>query len=93
VDKALAEAEVLGITDKSALALIEAQAYPHFLDIMAMLFVLNIAIMLIIGKLNPRKEAFVQEYTKQVDITPWKYVKQAGIAICVIVMGVYIYFA
>ena len=75
------------------LVLAEAQAYPHFLDIMAILFVLNIIIMLIIGKLKPREEAYVQEYTKQVDITPWKYVKQAGIVICILVVSVYIYFA
>jgi SSS family solute:Na+ symporter len=50
-------------------------------------------IMLLIGKLKPRKEPFVHQYTKQVDITPWKYVNKVGIAICVIVIGVYIYFA
>lgn len=93
VNKALANAEVSGITDQATLALIKAQAYPHFLDVMAILFVLNIVIMLIIGKLKPRKEPFVQEYTKQVDITPWKYTKQTGIAICIIVISVYIYFA
>ena len=93
IDKALANAAAVGITDQTALALIKAQAYPHFLDVMAILFVLNIIIMLVIGKLKPMKEPFVQEYTKQVDITPWKYTKQAGIAICVIVIGVYIYFA
>ena len=65
----------------------------HFLDIMAILFILNVIIMLIIGKLYPRKEAFIQEYTKQVDITPWKYTKQASIVICIIVVGVYVYFA
>ena len=93
IEKALEEAEAAGITDKTTLALTEAQAYPHFLDVMAILFVLNIAIMLIIGKLKPREEPFVHEYTNQVDITPWKYTKQAGLAICVIVVGVYIYFA
>jgi len=93
IDKALANAAAVGITDQTALALIKAQAYPHFLDVMAILFVLNIIIMLVIGKLKPMKEPFVQEYTKQVDITPWKYTKHAGIAICVIVIGVYIYFA
>ncbi|MDB2633465.1 solute:sodium symporter family transporter [Flavobacteriaceae bacterium] len=82
-----------GVTDEAALALIEAQAYPHFLDVMALLFILNVGIMLLIGKLYPRKEEFVQEHTKQVDITPWKYTTQAGIAICVIVIGIYIYFA
>ena len=82
-----------GIVDEGALALVEAQAYPHFLDVMAILFLLNVGIMLVIGKLKPREEDFVQEYTRQVDITPWKYVKQAGLAICVIVIGVYVYFA
>lgn len=93
IDKALTQAKEAGITDQATLALTEAQAYPHFLDVMAILFVLNVIIMLIIGKLKPREEAFVQEYTKQVDITPWKYTKQTGIVICVIVIGVYIYFA
>ena len=93
IDKALANVAAAGITDQAALALIKAQAYPHFLDVMAILFVLNIMIMWVIGKLKPRKEPFVQEYTKQVDISPWKYTKQASIAICIIVIGVYIYFA
>jgi SSS family solute:Na+ symporter len=93
ISNALKLAKDNGITDEAALALIEAQAYPHFLDIMALLFILNVGIMLLIGKLYPRKEEFVQEHTKQVDISPWKYTKQAGIAICIIVIGIYIYFA
>jgi len=93
VNNALENAKISGITDTIELALVEANAYPHFLDVMAILFLLNIVIMLIIGKIRPRKEAFVQEYTKQVDITPWKYTKQTGIAICIIVISVYIYFA
>jgi SSS family solute:Na+ symporter len=66
--------------------------YPHFLHVMAILFILNVLIMLIIGKYKPRKEAYVIKYTEQVDITPWKYVNNAGIVICLIVLGVYIYF-
>jgi len=93
IGKALAEASASGVRDKAALALVEAQAYPHFLDIMAILFVLNIVIMLIIGKLRPRETPFVQEYTKQVDITPYKHVKSVGLVICLLVIGVYIYFA
>ncbi|WP_034917802.1 solute:sodium symporter family transporter [Gillisia sp. CAL575] len=93
INKALEEAQAAGITDQATLALTKAQAYPHFLDIMAILFLLNIAIMLIIGKFKPREEPYILEYTKQVDITPWKYTKQVGIAICVTVIGVYIYFA
>ncbi len=93
IENALAAAKNSGVINQGTLALVEAQAYPHFLDVMAILFVLNVMIMLLIGKLKPRKEPFVHQYTKQVDITPWKYVNKVGIAICVIVIGVYIYFA
>jgi SSS family solute:Na+ symporter len=41
----------------------------------------------------PRKEAYIQRYTEDVDITPWKLLKPMGIVICVIVIGIYIYFA
>ncbi|MDB4175778.1 solute:sodium symporter family transporter [Flavobacteriaceae bacterium] len=93
VNKALETAKVSGVTDQAALTLVEVQAYPHFLDVMAILFVLNIVIMLIIGKIKPREEPFVQQYTKQVDITPWRYVKHTSVVICLIVIGVYVYFA
>ena len=93
IKKAVSIAKLNGITDTAELTLIKAQAYPHFLDVMAILFILNIIIMLIIGKLKPRETDFIQEYTQQVDIEPWKYVKQVGVAICIVVIGVYIYFA
>lgn len=93
VDEALADANAAGITEPIQLKLIEAEAYPHFLHIMAILFVTNIVIMLIIGAIRPRKEPFVLEYTDQVSITPYKYVNQVGIAICCIVIGIYVYFA
>jgi len=60
---------------------------------MAILFVLNILIMLIIGKLYPRKTAYIQAFTKEVDITPWKHTKSVGIAICIIVITIYFYFS
>lgn len=73
--------------------IIGEEIYPHFLHVMAILFVLNILIMLLIGKLYPRKEAYVQEYTKQVNIIPWKYTKPFGISIIIIVAIIYLYFA
>ncbi|MCK8479817.1 solute:sodium symporter family transporter [Psychroserpens algicola] len=93
VEKALSNAEASGITSETALALVEARAYPHFLDIMAILFVLNILIMLIIGKLRPKKVPYTIKYTNQVDIVPWKYVKTASIGIIIFVVAIYIYFA
>jgi SSS family solute:Na+ symporter len=66
--------------------------YPHYLHIMAILFILNILIMLIIGKYKPRAEAYELSYSKQVDITPWKHVNSIGIGICIMVLVIYIYF-
>ncbi len=65
----------------------------HFLHVMAILFVLNIIIMLVIGKLHPREQAYEQQYTQEVDITPWKSVTLVGGLICVIVVGIYSYFS
>jgi len=48
--------------------------------------------MLVIGKIWPRKEAYVQVYTKQVDITPWQYVKPVGLIITLIVISTYFIF-
>ncbi|HNQ26715.1 MAG TPA: solute:sodium symporter family transporter [Aquaticitalea sp.] len=93
VEKALANAQAAGITDPTALKLVETEAYPHYLHIMAILFVLNILIMLVIGKLKPRPEPYVLEYTEQVDIAPWRYVKPVGLVISAIVIFIYIYFA
>jgi len=67
--------------------------YPHFLHVMAILFVMNICIMLIIGKLKPRTEAFNLEYSEQVDITPFRYAKVVGLIVVVIVVFTYMYFS
>ena len=93
MNKAVSEAELNGITDAAMLEAIEKTAYPHFLHVMAILFVINVCIMLIIGKLKPRTVPYTQVYTEQVDITPWKIVYPVGAAICAIVIGIYIYFS
>jgi len=93
VGAALEQAKASGVNNATELALVEADAYPHFLHVMAILFISNIIIMLIIGYFKPRKEAFELQYTKQVNIEPYKYVKQIGLIIVLIVAGIYIYFA
>jgi SSS family solute:Na+ symporter len=92
INNKLADAQASGASP-DLLDVIEKTTYPHFLHVMAILFVLNISIMLAIGKLYPRKEAFAQKYTHQVDIKPWKWVTPVAIGIAVIVVGIYIYFA
>lgn len=69
------------------------ESYPHFLHVMAILFVLNVLIMLLIGKYKPMSKPYVLKNTKQVDTSPWRYSGTVGITICVIVLGIYIYFA
>lgn len=93
IKAALNKAALSNIQDSSALAIIKANAYPHYLDVMAILFILNILIMLVIGKLFPRKEAFIQEYTNQVDITPWKHLHIVGGFIIFLVVFIYYYFS
>ncbi|WP_435414403.1 solute:sodium symporter family transporter [Polaribacter aestuariivivens] len=66
---------------------------PHFLHVQFAAFVLTIILMLVIGKIKPRKTNYVQEYTQQVDVTPWKYVKVVGAVICVVVISTYFIFS
>ena len=94
VGEAIAQAKAEGITDPAVLSAIESQGYfgLHFLDVMAILFILNVGIMLLIGRLYPRKEAYIQKYTNQVDIQPWSYTKPVGALIVILVAAIYIYF-
>ena len=66
---------------------------PHFLHVQFIAFVLTIILMLVIAKIKPTETDYVQEYTQQVDVTPWKYVKVVGILICVVVISTYIIFS
>ncbi len=69
-----------------------ADNYPHFLHVMAILFVLNVGIMLLIGQLQPRPQAYSLPYNEKVDITPYAYTKPVGALICLIVVFSYLYF-
>ena len=66
---------------------------PHMLHMQAITFVLTVILMLVIGKNKPRETDYIQEYTNEVDITTWKYVKPVGIAITLIVLSSYIVFS
>ncbi len=90
---AISEAIANGISGEEAINAVKKMAYPHFLHVMAFLFVLNSIIMLVIGKMYPRATPFEQRYTEQVDIEPWSLVKPVGITVCIIVIGIYIYFS
>lgn len=44
----------------------------HFLHVLAILFLLTSAIMLVIGKLHPMKKAYIPQHKPVVDLKPWK---------------------
>jgi len=92
VDGALANAAANGITDPKALSVIKAEAYPHFLHIMGILFVVNVAIMLLIGKFKPKTTEYVEMVTEEIDTTPWKYALLAGTIITIMVLSTYLIF-
>ncbi len=92
VDKALAKAAESGITDPKALSIIEAEAYPHYLHVMGMLFVLNVIFMLIMARVKPKKDEYKPKVTDAIDITPWKYTIVAGIVIAALVISTYVIF-
>lgn len=92
IEKALAEAQLNGINSQSDLALVAAKAYPHFLHVMAILFVINMTLMLLIGKFYPRKEAYVINNTGVVDTSRWRYATIVSILTILIVVSTYIIF-
>ncbi len=65
----------------------------HEFHFLGAVFAILIAAMLIIGKIMPRKEDFVQEDVKAVDINPWKYAKLTGAILIIIVILIYAKYA
>ncbi len=92
VNSALENARVNGITDAFQLDIIKAEAYPHYLHIMGILFVVNIAIMLIVGAVRPKMDEYIPQETDLIDTTPWKYALVAGIIIAAMVLSTYLIF-
>ena len=61
----------------------------HWLHIAGMNFVLIVATMLLIGVVKPRETAYVQTYTEDVDVTPWKLATPVGIIVLVLIAAMY----
>ena len=65
----------------------------NFLHILGISLPITVLTILLISHFKPREVAYEQEYTKQVEITPWKHVKTACSIILVLVVGVYLLFS
>ena len=62
----------------------------NFLGIM---FVFLILMMLLIGKLRPLKTPWVQQYTGEVNLTPWKFAVPVATVLVILVITIYAAFA
>ncbi|WP_400076668.1 solute:sodium symporter family transporter [Winogradskyella sp. R77965] len=89
-----AEAQAIadGIANARQLSIIKAEAYPHYLHVMGILFVFNIIVMLIAGKLRPKKDEYIPKKTEIIDTTPWKYAITVSIIIAILVLTTYFVF-
>ena len=65
----------------------------HYLYVLSVLFPVDLALMLLIGKLKPRATDFILEDSKAVDLTPWKYVKPAALTCFILMLCVYALFS
>jgi len=94
IGNAMDAAQASGITDAKELAIIKAEAYPHFLHVMGILFVINMAIMFLFRYIMPVKleDQYIPIVTDEIDITPWKHAKTVGVVILVLVLSTYFIF-
>jgi len=74
-------------------ALAEQIAALHTFHFLGLVFALSVATMVIIGLVKPRSEAWVQQPSGDVDLTPWRWAVPCGIALLVAVLAIYAWFA
>ncbi len=65
----------------------------HEFHFLGLVFASLVVLMLLIGKSHPRAEAYVQQDSGAVDLTPWAGAKPAGLCLVLFVLGLYLYFA
>jgi len=62
----------------------------HFLGLV---FAGLVAFMLMMGRIRPRETPWVQADARAVDLTPWRFVVPASVAILIVVATIYTIFA
>lgn len=65
----------------------------HEFHFLGLVFAGLIILMLAIGRIRPRDEAYVQLASGDVDLTPWRWTGLASFAIVAVVLSIYAYFA
>ncbi len=83
---------VLGVS-LYALAKYVVNVDMHFLNVLGAIFLLNLVVMNVIGKLWPMKEPYHQKHSGDVDITEWKRAKPVGFMVIAATLAIYAFFA
>ena len=65
----------------------------HFIHLYAVLFVIEVGIMLVCGWLRPREKAWAFTRDEQVDMTPWPYAKPLAVTLFSCVVATYLLFS
>lgn len=65
----------------------------HFLHVYAILFVIEVAIMLLFGRLQPRSENWSYQPVQGVDLTPWRYAIPCAFTLMSCVVALYLLFS
>lgn len=65
----------------------------NFIHIYAVLFVVELSIMLIIGYVRPRSESYVFKPQHKVDLVPWKYAHPVAINLVALIIISYLFFS
>lgn len=65
----------------------------HFLHQYAILFVIEVGIMLAVGRWKPRKQAWQFSSNKKVDLTPWRFARPLAVTLFSCVVGIYLLFS
>ena len=61
----------------------------HYLWVLSVLFIVDMLIMVAVGKWKPRDTDFILKDVGAVDLTPWKYAKPACVLCFACMLGVY----
>lgn len=65
----------------------------HFLHQYAILFVIEVGIMLAVGRWKPRKQAWQFSSNNKVDMTPWRFARPLAVTLFSCVVGIYLLFS
>ena len=65
----------------------------HFLHLYAILFVIEVAMMLVIGRILPRHEAWTFKRSDKIDLQRWRYAVPCAVTLASSVVGLYLLFS